>query len=186
MSSREKDDKSRDDVRLALERFAVATKPVAKPTTTQEPEGENTPGETEEPKRAQVTEFLYDGLLNTELSSQSRDEFRKNARAIMAGDDRGAEVASTPNAARDVLAERERQKAVEGWTPAHDDGHTDNELSRAAACYAIGNAALWPWSMRWWKPTDRRRDLVKAGALVLAEIERLDRSAHSTVRENAE
>ena len=33
----------------------------------------------------------------------------------------------------------------------------------------------WPWVRRWWKPTDRRRDLVKAGALILAEIERLDR-----------
>jgi hypothetical protein len=29
----------------------------------------------------------------------------------------------------------------------------------------------------WWKPTNRRRDLVKAGALILAEIERLDRAA---------
>ncbi len=38
----------------------------------------------------------------------------------------------------------------------------------------------WPasWHPRWWKPTgDRRRDLVKAGALIVAEIERLDRAA---------
>ena len=28
-----------------------------------------------------------------------------------------------------------------------------------------------------WQPTTSRRDLVKAGALVLAEIERLDRAA---------
>ena len=38
----------------------------------------------------------------------------------------------------------------------------------------------WPasWDARWWKPTgDRRRDLVKAGALIVAEIERLDRAA---------
>lgn len=38
----------------------------------------------------------------------------------------------------------------------------------------------WPasWDPRWWKPTgDRRRDLVKAGALIVAEIERLDRAA---------
>jgi hypothetical protein len=36
---------------------------------------------------------------------------------------------------------------------------------------------LWPWSVQWWKPKDRRRDLVRAGALIVAEIERLDRAA---------
>lgn len=36
---------------------------------------------------------------------------------------------------------------------------------------------LWPasWSMELWKPQDARRNLVRAGALILAEIERLDR-----------
>ena len=33
----------------------------------------------------------------------------------------------------------------------------------------------WPWSLDWWKPKDPRRDLVRAGALIVAEIERLDR-----------
>lgn len=33
----------------------------------------------------------------------------------------------------------------------------------------------WPWSREWWKPKNPRRDLVKAGALIVAEIERLDR-----------
>lgn len=36
---------------------------------------------------------------------------------------------------------------------------------------------LWPWDWNWWKPTNRRRALVKAGALIVAEIERLDRVA---------
>ena len=35
---------------------------------------------------------------------------------------------------------------------------------------------LWPWLSSWWKPSTNRRDLVKAGALILAEIERLDRA----------
>lgn len=35
----------------------------------------------------------------------------------------------------------------------------------------------WPWHRVWWKPSTRRRNLVKAGALILAEIERLDRAA---------
>jgi hypothetical protein len=36
---------------------------------------------------------------------------------------------------------------------------------------------LWPWDGKWWKPTTARRDLVKAAALIVAEIERLDRLA---------
>lgn len=78
-------------------------------------------------------------------------------------------------AEEDILKERSRQVVQEGWDAAHDDQHRDNELSRAAACYVIGNIGYWPWSLDWWKPTDRRRDLVKAGALIIAEIERLDR-----------
>jgi hypothetical protein len=96
------------------------------------------------------------------------------------------------SAARDVLAERERQKAVEGWTPEHDDGHAHGEIANAAAAYASAGTmsdaertngvledppADWPWDWAAWKPKDRRRDLVRAGALILAEIERLDRAA---------
>jgi hypothetical protein len=38
--------------------------------------------------------------------------------------------------------------------------------------------SMWPesWAGSWWKPKDRRRDLVRAAALLLAEIERLDRA----------
>ena len=28
----------------------------------------------------------------------------------------------------------------------------------------------WPWYSRWWKPTSDRRDLIKAAALLVAEI----------------
>ena len=84
--------------------------------------------------------------------------------------------------------ERRRQIEVEGWTPEHDDAHAGGELADAAACYAatlpltrprglFGRAALWPWSASWWKPQGRRRDLVKAAALIVAELERLDRRA---------
>lgn len=88
--------------------------------------------------------------------------------------------------ARDVLAERQRQITSEGWTTEHDDVHDGAEMAHAAACYTIcaaqkdGHKAppppAWPWDFSWWKPTDPRRDLVKAGALILAEIERLDRA----------
>lgn len=87
-------------------------------------------------------------------------------------------------AAVDVLAERRRQVETEGWDAWHDDKYTKGELSDAAASYAlnagVGMRSLrprfWPWSRDWWKPTTPRRDLVKAGALILAEIERLDRA----------
>lgn len=36
---------------------------------------------------------------------------------------------------------------------------------------------FWPWQRKWWKPKDPRRDLVRAGALIIAEIERIDRAA---------
>ena len=84
----------------------------------------------------------------------------------------------------DVIAERHRQQSVEGWTPEHDNAYQNSELADAAACYAIhahnqgfSTPAYWPWSPDWWKQSGARRDLVKAGALILAEIERIDRAA---------
>ena len=78
----------------------------------------------------------------------------------------------------DVLAERERQIEVEGWTPAHDSRYQNNELVTAAISYAmpnqVGKPLTWPFSDLDWKPTDVRRNLVKATALLLAEIERID------------
>jgi hypothetical protein len=85
-------------------------------------------------------------------------------------------------AALDVLAERRRQIEAEGWTPEHDDRHDNGEMARAAACYATASTdgysdvVKWPWSGEWWKPKDRRRNLVRAAALLLAEIERVDRA----------
>lgn len=87
----------------------------------------------------------------------------------------------------DIAAERRRQIDTEGWTVEHDDEHDAGQLASAAACYALAAvmdspsandttcARYWPWERKWWKPTDRRRNLVKAGALIVAEIERLDR-----------
>lgn len=96
-----------------------------------------------------------------------------------------------------IAAERRRQAEAEGWTAEHDD-EEDAALSLAAALYAIPSdwrglnlsvrgfhgqvdlfAALWPWAAEWWRPTpdDRIRELVKAGALIAAEIDRLQRAA---------
>jgi hypothetical protein len=95
---------------------------------------------------------------------------------------------------KDIAAERARQIDDEGWSPEHDDGHSNGELGFAAAAYAMfvpdipatsilaaDTFRMTRWDMSWWKPgygTDEshRRNLVKAGALVVAEIERLDRA----------
>ena len=94
-------------------------------------------------------------------------------------------------AANDVLFERMRQIVREGYNDDHDDVYaTGEELASAAMCYATppgtnGRArpdavpAGWPWEARFWKPGERRRELVKAAALLLAEIERIDRFATS-------
>ncbi|AOJ99892.1 hypothetical protein [Burkholderia vietnamiensis] len=90
--------------------------------------------------------------------------------------------AEVTDAARDVLAERRRQVEAEGWTAKHDDAHTGSEMALAAASYAMSAAGfscgnIWPWDWHWYKPTTPRRDLVKAGALILAEVEKIDRAA---------
>lgn len=87
-----------------------------------------------------------------------------------------------------IAAERERQ-VEKGYTAHHDDLHDQGALAAAASCYAYLASlraagvrwpapapAVWPWSILDWRPSgDRLTDLVKAGALIVAEIERLQR-----------
>jgi hypothetical protein len=90
-----------------------------------------------------------------------------------------------------IAAERQRQVEKEGWTAQHDYQHFHGELAMAAVCYATPDKLRkvvkkwkaiceivpkrWPWEHEMWKPTpdDRVRELVKAGALIAAEIDRL-------------
>lgn len=104
-----------------------------------------------------------------------------------------------------IAAERERQAGAEGWTTEHDDSHTERELARAAESYVSHYTSrgwvftndlqmpgisdgpksyraepppdAWPWTENDWKPKDPLSDLVKAGALIAAEIDRLLRIA---------
>lgn len=101
-----------------------------------------------------------------------------------------ASAGDATQAARDVLAERRRQVEAEGWTPEQDDDYADGQLSMAAACYAVqgdtpnyGAPDDWPWNKEWWKPTTDRRNLVKAAALIIADIERIDRAAMAATKE---
>lgn len=101
----------------------------------------------------------------------------------------------------DIAAERQRQIEKEGFSQNSDDKYRadSNDLVSAAVSYAQHYAGTrlvhdgsdeggkryqnasppptWPWSRAWWKPRDPRRDLVRAGALIAAEIDRLDRLA---------
>jgi hypothetical protein len=91
-----------------------------------------------------------------------------------------------------IAAERNRQIEEEGFTAEHDDRWKKGELAQAAMCYCmaepdpedIRNGSVeycvpdeWPFSRKWWKPTldNRIRELEKAGALIAAEIDRLQR-----------
>jgi hypothetical protein len=81
-----------------------------------------------------------------------------------------------------IAVERKRQIEVEGFTPEHDCQHDGGAIAAAAGCYALYNWSrtdcerLWPWDMKWWKPSnDQIKNLVKAGALIVAEIDRLQK-----------
>lgn len=91
-----------------------------------------------------------------------------------------------------IADERKRQSTDEGYYASHDDGHDKGELALAAMSYLAVVAAPdesgddegkprpchdWPWEEKWWKPSDDPvRNLVKAGALIAAEIDRLQRA----------
>lgn len=79
----------------------------------------------------------------------------------------------------------------EKWNDEHDDEHVNGEIARAAAVYALPDGirrwfiGLWPWDLSWLKEKhDRRRQLVIAGALIIAEIERFDRAKEKTADAN--
>ena len=101
------------------------------------------------------------------------------------------------NAGAELIAEeRKRQIEKEGFTAEHDANHLCSELTDAAVMYAmraywkkridpmiIGTdempGIMWPFGIEFFKPSNepwpdgRIKDLVKAGALIAAEIDRL-------------
>jgi len=94
-----------------------------------------------------------------------------------------------------IADERKRQVELKEWSSEHDDQHNHGELASAAACYAtppshrqpmnrrreeastIDTPVGWPWRDEDWRPrpNKRIRELVKAGALIAAEIDRIQR-----------
>lgn len=93
-----------------------------------------------------------------------------------------------------ITEERQCQIEKEGYTVEHDDDHINGELALAARCYRFAASDIesglsveevtsnyhrqWPWEVQWFKVSpDLVRNLVKSGALMLAEIERLKRNS---------
>jgi hypothetical protein len=76
-----------------------------------------------------------------------------------------------------VLDERSRQQKTQGFDAKHDDAREiKGELVDAAMCYMAGHKlGIWPWPDFEFSCSSRRRGLIKAAALLLAEIEQLDR-----------
>jgi len=91
-----------------------------------------------------------------------------------------------------ISKERQRQIDKEGWTAENDDANSNQEMTYAAKAYletavmfGLGQKVdvkyirhfFWPasWNPSWCKPTNQVRDLTKAGALIAAEIDRLNR-----------
>ena len=84
-----------------------------------------------------------------------------------------------------IAIERARQKSVEGYDLTHDIMHPTDEFCRAAIAYAVHDVSVIPskgsvegwWPEKWdadmFKPKDRKRNLVRAGALIAAAIDRL-------------
>ena len=83
-----------------------------------------------------------------------------------------------------IATERKRQIENEGFSAQRDSQYVNNELPDEAICYLVdpdlrdAQAFPWPWDKAWWKPSpeNRIRELAKAGALIAAEIDRLQQS----------
>jgi len=130
-----------------------------------EPRGSETMAE----RMAEIAHYTYDG----------KPCYEVRALGVLATPP--TEAVRMSEAERDVLAERKRQVNVEGYNAAEDDEYGEGTLAQAAACYATAVESTpapmdWPWPLATWKPKTFRSNLVRAGALIIAEIERLDRA----------
>lgn len=94
-------------------------------------------------------------------------------------------AASNPSSGVELIAvERERQVNRLGWTDEHDDEHVSGELAEAACFYALARRVrkmpgsvrpAWPFTGPAPMPADPVVELTRAGALIAAEIDRLQR-----------
>lgn len=156
-------------------------------------------------KNLVLAEIALASLQERRAGESEAQAMLKRLAIIMAGSDSGGELAALtvtaqslvdrcktlaaareglcntplPESACDVLKERHRQITVKGYSPEQDDTYIEGELAAAAISYIEPMEAENYWPADWlddsFKPSDYRRNLVKACALLLAEIERFDR-----------
>lgn len=123
-------------------------------------------------------------------NAESVDELRRQVKGQLADQERRRRqdpTSAMPNGADLIWRERKRQVSAEGWSREHDAQHMHGEMVDAARAYLIAPRfadrppTYWPWDRQYWKPCpdDRMRELVKAGALIAAEIDRLLRLSGS-------
>ena len=148
-------------------------------------------------ERLEQLYWIFDNKRSSKGIENERIAFKEAVRSLRSN------VIPTTQGAEDVLSERMRQILNEGFDKAHDDAHNNFDLAEAAACYVQHTVkfahhmqvngstyraqfvpANWPWHSTWWKPKDPRRDLVRAAALIIAEIDRLDRASKSEVKDS--
>jgi hypothetical protein len=78
-----------------------------------------------------------------------------------------------------IREERRRQIEVEGYDAKHDFNEPLNNIVAAAVSYAMVDIdkqeaeAWWNWDFKYWKPKDRKRNLVRAGALIAAALDKM-------------
>lgn len=113
---------------------------------------------------------------------------QESARKILTGFFQSQQM-DIPQVVTEVIHERARQVASVGNE--HDDGYLEGVLSLAGASYAIAGSAcqagksvkakrIWPWhpdQFQMVRMGNNRDRLVKAAALIIAEIEAQDRRA---------
>lgn len=81
----------------------------------------------------------------------------------------------------ELITEKVRtNREHKGYTAEHDATHDKSEMVEAAVCYLDNVLGLeradWPFEVESWKPSDDPiRNLVHAGALIAAEIDRRQR-----------
>jgi hypothetical protein len=92
------------------------------------------------------------------------------------------------------LIRQERNRQIKkGFDSQHDDQEVNEELARAAAVYVMPERyrnieisslpvdernltrVFWPYREEFKMSSNRRKDLIKAAALIVAEIERINR-----------
>lgn len=143
---------------------------------------EATPAQHFDLPKGRPAQFVRNGILETCQCINCRALSTSNPAPAVSGDVRAALGL--------IETERRRQISEEGYNAAHDDAHDDGEIMKAGMCY-LRQALMtvtyndrrwlaetpmgWPWGTPHWKPSIPARDLIKAGALFLAERDRLRR-----------